>query len=98
MLIRWWPSWRRDLSIALAASGLTVLVFLPGGLFLLRQQQRQAAEARQQAEHNFRLARQAVDDYLTTVTETQEKPDHLRQELLQQAEKFRQLRDRPDKP
>jgi hypothetical protein len=86
------------LSIALAASGLTVLVFLPGGLFLLRQQQRQAAEARQQAEHNFRLARQAVDDYLTTVTETQEKPDHLRQELLQQAEKFRQLRDRPDKP
>jgi hypothetical protein len=86
------------LSIALAASGLTVLVFLPGGLFLLRQQQRQAAEARQQAEHNFRLARQAVDDYLTAVTETQEEPDHRRQELLQQAEKFRQLRDRPDKP
>src|SRR5262245_8142035 len=51
----------------------------------------EAAKYKAQTEHNFRLARRAVDEYLTVVAgEVAAAPEQLRKQLLEEAKKFRE--------
>jgi serine/threonine protein kinase len=71
---RLWKFVRRNKGAVLAAAAIFVLLLggLIGttlGLLQARAQRGEKEKARQQAEANFRMARQAVDDYFTLVSE-----------------------------
>jgi hypothetical protein len=52
------------------------------------QGETEAAKYKAQAEHNFQLARRAVDEYLSVLAR-EETPEGLRKQLLEAAKKFR---------
>ncbi len=75
-----------------AALLLTAVVGLSAGTILLRQKQTEVESQRDRAEANFRLARGAVDSYLTRVADSSELRahglEHLRAKLLRTAQEF----------
>jgi serine/threonine-protein kinase len=89
-----WGRRHRPLAAAAAVLLVAAVVALTGGTLLLERANRRTQEQRKLAEESFRQARQAVDEYFTTISENtllkspQPGLQPLRKELLEAALKY----------
>jgi serine/threonine-protein kinase len=101
---RRWLGRHRTLVIAATAAVLVATVSLAVATGLLTAANRRQREAQLQAAHNFRLARQAVEDFLTNVNQNPRLREHdlegLQKELLRSAVRFHEefVRQHSDDP
>jgi serine/threonine protein kinase/tetratricopeptide (TPR) repeat protein len=89
---RRWLGRHRPLVAGAAAAVLVTLIGLVVGTLLLARANRRERQARELAEHNYQLARQAVDRYHTEVSESvllnEPGMEPLRKKLLEAAREF----------
>ena len=89
---RRWIGRHRTLVTSLASVVVVAVVGLSVAAVLLSEANRRERGARAEAEHNFKLARQAVDHYYTEVSEedllNQPGMDQLRKRLLESAREY----------